>query len=89
MSLEAKYKSVGPYFGLGWGTPANHHHALKLLFDAGVVVGKAGLTLDATGASVTPGLAGDLAAQQQTYQSDIDKYVKIFPVLSLGLGFRF
>jgi hypothetical protein len=89
LSLEGKFKSVGPYFGLGWGTPANHHHSLKFMFDAGVVVGKPTILLDATGASINQQLAADLAAQQQTTQTDIDKYLKVFPVLSFGLGYRF
>jgi hypothetical protein len=89
LSLEGKFKSVGPYFGLGWGTPANHHHALKFLFDAGVVVGKPTIRLDATGASINSQLAADLAAQQQETQDDIQKTLKVYPVISFGLGFRF
>jgi hypothetical protein len=89
LTLEGKFKSVGPYLGLGWGTPANKHSALKFLLDLGVVIGKPSIVLGATGASINPQLAADLEAQRQTTEKDIDKYAKVYPVIAFGLGFRF
>ena len=89
LDAEAKYSDVGPYFGLGFGTPANTHHGLKFLFDLGVVIGKAKVTLDATGAASGSPLASDLAAQARQTQNDINDYAKVYPVLSFGLGYRF
>lgn len=86
---EAKYPDVGPYVGLGFGTPANTHHALKFLFDLGVVIGKAKVDLTATGAASLPQLANDLRAEIKDVQDDVDKYAFVFPVLSVGLAYRF
>jgi hypothetical protein len=85
----AKYPGVGPYFGLGFGTPANTHHGFKFLFDIGAVIGTAKITLTATGAASNPQLASDLKAQAAKSQDDVDKYAKLYPVLSFGLGYRF
>jgi hypothetical protein len=89
LDAEAKYSDVGPYFGLGFGTPANSHHGLVFLFDLGVVIGKAKVTLDATGATAGSQLASDLAAQARKTQDDINEYAQVYPVLSFGLGYRF
>jgi hypothetical protein len=83
-----KFPSVGPYLGLGFGTPARNGGALKFLFDLGVVVGKPKFTLSSTGAAANPGLAADLTAQEKTTQNDLDK-LKVYPVLSFGLAYRF
>jgi len=86
---NAKYPGLGPYFGLGFGTPANTHHGFKFLFDLGVVIGKAKVGLTATGAASDPQLASDLKAQADKTQHDVDKFAKVFPVLSFGLGYGF
>lgn len=41
LNAEAKFPGVGPYVGLGFGTPARSGGALKFLFDIGAVIGKA------------------------------------------------
>jgi hypothetical protein len=89
LDAEAKYSDVGPYFGLGFGTPANSHHGLVFLFDLGVVIGKAKVTMSATGAAGGSQLASDLAAQARKTQDDINEYAQVYPVLSFGLGYRF
>jgi hypothetical protein len=89
LDAEAKYPDVGPYFGLGFGTPANTHSGLKFLFDIGAVIGTAKVALTATGAASNPQLASDLKAQAAKTQDDLDKYAKLYPVLSFGLGYRF
>jgi hypothetical protein len=88
---EVKYPDVGGYVGLGWGTPARKGGPLEFLFDIGVVIGTAKVALTATGPANTPGspLANDLATQQQNTQNDIDKWAKVWPVLSLGFAYRF
>ena len=89
LSAEGKFPSASPYFGIGFGTPARKGGRIKFLFDLGASIGKAKLTLDATGASSNTQLRADLAAQQQKTQDDLDKYAKVYPVLSFGLAFHF
>ncbi len=91
LTAEGKFRGASPYLGFGFGTPANEHKALKLLFDLGAVLGKPTISLSATGAACAPGTAcgNDLQAQQAQTQHDVRKYLKLFPVLSFGLGYRF
>jgi hypothetical protein len=85
---EAKFPSTSPYVGLGVGTPARVHGPLGFTFDLGAAIGKPKVALTATGAASDPGLAADLKAQQDKTQKDVQK-LKLFPVLQLGLAYRF
>ncbi len=86
---EVKYPDVGGYVGLGFGTPARKGGPLEFLFDIGAVIGEAKVGLTATGAAPGSPLEADLAAQAKTTQDDLDKYAKVWPVLSFGLAYRF
>jgi len=86
---SVKFPGVDPYVGLGWGTPATMGGALKFIFDLGVAIGTAKVKLTSTGAASNPQLASDLQAQVKTTQDDLDKYAKVYPVLSFGLAYRF
>lgn len=83
---EAKFAS-GPYAGIGFGTPAKNRGSLRFKFDVGAIIGKANLSLRATGAAANTGLADDLEAQRLKTQESLDKYAKIYPVVSIGIGF--
>ena len=85
---EAKYPDVGPYFGLGFGTPARKS-PFGFFFDLGAMLGQPSVTLAASGAAAGSQLATDLQAQADTTQHDIRKYAKVYPVISMGLAFRF
>jgi hypothetical protein len=89
LSAEVKYPGVSPYVGIGFGTPARSGAALGFLFDLGATIGKATVALDATGAASNPGLAADLKAQEATTEHDVQKFAKVYPVVSFGLAYRF
>ncbi len=86
LSGHAAYKT-SPYAGLGWGTPAAKHFGLKFVFDLGAAIGKPTITLSST--NQDPNLQSDIAAQQKKTQTDVDKYAKVYPVISFGLVARF
>jgi len=89
LTLQGKFRNAAPYLGFGFGTPASSGRALKLLFDLGGVLGKPTISLTSTGAASNAQLAADLQAQETKTQHDVRKYLKVYPVLSLGLGYRF
>jgi hypothetical protein len=84
---DIKFPGVGPYLGLGFGTPARSGGALKFIFDLGAVIGKPKFSLSSNGTGA-PGLDADLKAQAAKSQTDLDK-LKVYPVLSFGLAYRF
>jgi hypothetical protein len=83
------FPRVRPYAGIGWGTPANAGRSVRLVTDLGVALGRPTFTLRASGAAGDGELAADVAAQQASTQRDVDRYLKLYPVLSTGLSFRF
>ncbi len=87
LTAAGKFPGASPYVGLGFGTPANHGRALKFLFDLGAVIGQPTISLTATGAARN--LAANLQAQAKKTQDDVDKYLKLYPVLAFGLAYRF
>jgi len=88
MSGRIKWPSVLPYFGLGFGTPAAAHRALKFIFDLGVGIGRGKVSLTATGAANNAQLQSDLDAEIADIQKDVHK-VPVYPVISFGLAYRF
>jgi hypothetical protein len=89
LTARGKFPGVSPYVGLGFGTPARSGGALEFLFDLGATIGRPTITLGATGAAANAALAGDLQAQIAQTQSDVRKYLVVYPVLNFGLAYRF
>lgn len=86
---SGKWPKTSPYAGLGFGTPANSHSALKFIFDLGAAIGKPTIALTATGAANNAQLQSDLNSQIVSTQADVNKYAKVYPVISFGLAYRF
>jgi hypothetical protein len=88
LTAVAKFPGANPYVGIGFGTPARNG-ALEFLFDLGAVIGQPTITLSATGAANNPTLLADVRAQVDQTQTDVRKYLKVYPVLAFGLAVRF
>ena len=86
LDFDAKFPSVTPYLGLGYG-----HHAgagLQLYADAGVAYGRPKVTLSPTASLAAKVSPTDLAAEQQSVQDKADRY-RAYPVLKIGLSYGF
>ncbi|MES2884304.1 MAG: hypothetical protein V4709_05840 [Pseudomonadota bacterium] len=100
----AKFKSLAPYLGLGYGN-SMRGFPLHFAFDVGVLfqgstkinldaAGTARVTDNETGETTTRNLATDSDFQMQLAKEersaeDSAKEFKYFPVISLTLGYRF
>ena len=89
LGASIKYPSAGPYFGLGFGTPARNS-LIAFTTNFGVVLSKPTVGLTSTGgtASNSAQLQADLAAQQAKTQTSVNK-LPVLPVLSTGIMLRF
>ena len=98
-SLSGRLKfgnSVSPYIGLGWGNPVGAKHRVHVMFDIGAIYGGTpNVSLSATCGSAAPNgsavcsqLQSDVQVERQKLQSDVT-LVKWYPVLNLGISYRF
>jgi len=87
LSAAVKYPSTGGYAGLGFGTPA-FKGRITGVFDVGAILSKPKVSLNATGAAGNAQLASDVAAQQATMQTSVNK-LSVYPVLKSGVMVRF
>ena len=85
MTATGEWPSASPYVGLGFGTPAASHTALRFVLDFGAVISKPNVGLTATGAASNPTLQSDLTAQISTIRNK----VPVYPVVALGIVVRF
>lgn len=85
----ARWPKTLPYVGLGWGTPASSSGGLSFLFDLGVGIGKPTIALSASAATPGSALAADVEAERVKIADKVNKYLKVYPVVSLGLAIRF
>jgi len=95
-NVTAQFKfgnSVAPYLGIGWGDTVTPSRRWSFLADIGVVYAGAPTiavtaTCAAANAIICAQLQSDIAAERQTLVQNLARY-KWYPVVSLGLGYRF
>lgn len=96
-SLNGRFRfgnTISPYMGIGWGNPVKSGQKLTFLVDVGVVYGGTpDVTLNANCASTVPTticsqLARDIEAERQKLVDQLTT-IKWYPVISLGMGYRF
>lgn len=86
---QTHYRTVDPYFGVGWGNPIAGNSNWTFMFNAGVIdQGNADTSLDATGAANNPKLASDIEAQRHSLNHELH-WLGWYPVVTLGVSYRF
>ncbi len=88
LTATAKYASVLPYVGLGFGTPASKRRGVGVVLDVGAAIGKATVGLTSSNAGSNAGLRANVAAEQAKAQDTANSF-PVYPVVSLGLTYRF
>jgi len=96
--LHAKidFRTTAPYLGIGWGNPVSKGSPLTIMCDVGVIFqGKPKVSLDpnfdVAAVSTLPGfenIANDIA-EEETELKDAVKDIQYYPVISLGIAYRF
>lgn len=93
LTADVDFKSVAPYLGIGWGNPLVDDSNWSFAVDLGVIfAGKPTLDITSTGGTLSDDqmLLDDIAQAEQDFKdTDEIKYLKIYPVLSIGLNYRF
>ena len=85
-SVEARFPTVMPYLGLGWG----HKPVSKgfgFVADIGVAYGKPSVDFNVT-AGLSELIPAQLKAEEDSIRNSIQK-VKIFPIVQIGISYRF
>lgn len=83
----AEWPDLMPYAGIGWGTAARGG-TIGFAFDLGVAIGKPTIELSATSAVPGSTLEQDVEAEQADIQREVNRYAKVYPVISVGLIVR-
>lgn len=86
----ADFKKIAPYLGLGWDTSFGKKSGFGFVFDVGAVFqGSLTAKLSANGPIASdPTFQQDLAIEEAKLQDDLDKF-KVYPLVSLGVSYRF
>jgi hypothetical protein len=89
---KVETNSVAPYLGIGWGNAVAPGSRWRFAFDLGAFYqGSPKVSLRAepvNPALLPPRFEQDLEAERQKIEDDLDSYT-IFPVVAVGVSFRF
>jgi hypothetical protein len=87
---KVDFDTVAPYLGIGWGNAVGKNKRWSFNCDLGVVFqGQANIDLAANGPVASdPSFQADLDQEKQDLEDELDDY-KYYPVVSLGVSYRF
>jgi len=87
LSGSVEVDDLAPYIGIGWGDPVDPSRRWGFYCDFGVAfTNSPDVKLTASGAAA--GLAADVQKELDDIEDDLDSF-KFYPVLSVGLFYRF
>lgn len=89
LDASVDYKSTAPYLGIGWGNSVASEKGWGFNVDLGVMFqGSPEASLIPTGPNAGLVPDSELIKEQQKLQDDVDDF-KYYPVLSVGISYRF
>lgn len=89
LSADTDFDSVAPYLGLGWDLGLGEQ--LNLNVDLGVLFqGEASVSFNSVGGTLSgdPAFLADLEDEERLAEDDLEDY-DLYPVLSIGISYRF
>ena len=93
LQAAVRWDKASPYLGFGWGTRPSGTAGLFLSADLGAFYMKPTASLTGTCGAAVPTLVcdqlqADIRAEERDFRAEVNKY-KLYPVLSVGVGYRF
>ena len=88
LDFDAKFPTVTPYLGLGYGHRGDAGSGLHFYADAGVAYGRPKVTLSPTASLLEEINPADLLGEQSSVQDSADKY-RFYTVLKIGVAYAF
>ncbi len=88
VSGQVTFGRFAPYFGLGWGNMATGKRGFVFGADIGVMWQRPHTTLSAPGEASNPNLAVALQDARDQVQQ-VARRFRLYPVVSISLGYRF
>ena len=93
LQAGVRWDRTNPYLGLGWGASPKASPGFFFSADLGAFYMRPTATLTGTCGPALPAAActqlqSDIRAEEQQFRDDVNKY-KLYPVLSIGVGYRF
>jgi hypothetical protein len=90
---EVRFQWPSPYFGVGWGAAPTGTPGLFFSLDFGVAYQRGDVTLTVACGPTLPAadcarLQSDVSEQQGKFQDDLTGY-RLYPILNLGVGYKF
>lgn len=93
LSANVEFATVAPYLGIGWGNPLSDDSDISFMADLGIMfAGKPSLDITSTGGLLSndPTLQANIAQAEQDFRdTDEISLLRFYPVISVGLNYRF
>lgn len=86
-----RFRKLSPYLGIGWGNPVAGDSNWTFMVDLGVIfTGTAKVSLSSSGGTFSnnPILLANIIKEENNIQNTL-KFFKYYPVVSLGLAYKF
>jgi len=87
---SVKWQRFAPYLGLGFGPGEGTDSGFSFSADVGVLIfGDPKVSMSFTNPTASAALSGDVGRYESKAKNEIRSYLPVWPVLSLGVSYRF